>query len=172
MKKKLLLLSTLFAFATISPIQIHADSDDIDQLEQQVKSDFRKYLSSLQELYDKKGEDHFKPGISIPFDNDMIITVESIETDIPDEFYENDVTGTMVKVTVTVDNQSSEKRKITAHDFSMYDGDRLSSELLAKDYFIAEIEPGMKAEGTMYYNVKNLGNITVILGDTKWSAKL
>lgn len=172
MKKKLLLLSMLLAFATISPIQIHADSDDIDQLEQQVKSDFRKYQSSLLKLHAKRSEDYFKVGEPIAFDNDTIVTIESIETEIPDIYYEDEVTGTMVKVTVTIDNQSSDRWKITGHDFSMYDGDRLASELLAKDFFSVEVEPGMKAEGTMYYNVKNLGDLTLFLGKVKWSAKL
>ncbi|MBS4461929.1 DUF4352 domain-containing protein [Aerococcaceae bacterium zg-B36] len=77
-----------------------------------------------------------------------------------------------VRVDFIIENTSDKSIDVNSHIFEMYDGDRTLSERQAKNYFSNEIAAGMKAEGSVYFDVKNLGKLTIKVGAGMWYAKI
>lgn len=168
MKKSLLLLSSLFILSGVSTVQ----AQTADELKEQAQQQMQELNETLNELRKAYGDDAMKVGDTITFDSGLIITLNDAEITTPDEYDFEEVTGTMVRFDITVDNQTSESLSVSAHDFDLYDGDRVATEHLSKDFFSADIASGMKAEGSIYYDLQNIGTITFIVGAGTWSVEI
>lgn len=165
MNKKLAILTTLIIFGV--PLSVYAQ--DVTSLKDKAQTQIQELSITLNELREAYDDDAMKIGDPIILDSGVIITLDSVEITEPGEYEFNEITGTMIRFDISVDNQTEERLSINAHDFELYDGDRIATEHLSTDYFSEDIAPGMKAVGSIYYDVQNAGVLTFMMDSGAWS---
>lgn len=111
-------------------------------------------------------DSEFSIGESVEFESGLIVTLDSVEDS--SEEPNGDISGHLVKVVMTFDNQTSNSIDINGHKLSLYDGDRNKAELNAKDYYSETIAAGMKGTGTFYFDSMENAPYSVIFGDATW----
>lgn len=109
-----------------------------------------------------KNEDIFKIGEAAKFQSGLSITINSIEnsSEEPNEELE----GHLVKVTFTVENNTGSSIDFNSHSIDLYDSQSLKTILNSKSFYSENIANGMKSTGAAYYDSKNEGPYTVIVG--------
>lgn len=170
MKKCLLVLSTILIFS--SAATVNAQSTDIEQLQQEAQeklADLSKILNDLRVAYNNNNAVRVRD--SIIYESGLIITVDNVEISY-EEPVNLELGGTLVRIDFTVDNQTEEEIFMTGHDVDLYDGERIKTEIDAKDFFSETIAPGMKAIGSVHRHAHNLGNMTVVIDEGQWSVDL
>lgn len=167
MKKIMVLLSTAFLFCGA----IIVNAQDVEELREQAQKQMEDLSNTLNELKQAYNDDAMKVGDTIVLESGVIITLENAEITplSEDDSYFDEVNGTLIRVDLTVDNQTSERLSINAHDFEMYDGDRIITDHLAKGYFSEDIAQGMKATGSIYYDIQNVGILTFMIESDVWT---
>lgn len=105
-------------------------------------------------------------GESVEFENGLIVTIDSVEDS--SEEPNGDISGHLVKVVATFDNQTGNPLKVNGHRVSLYDSERNKAELDSKDYYSETIATGMKGTGAFYFDSIEHAPYSVIIGDATW----
>lgn len=108
-------------------------------------------------------------GETIEFSSGLLVTINSVN--LTDEEPNGQIDGSFVRVDFTVDNQATQPHDFNAHYVNLYDSDRNMAELNAKDYYSETIAPGMKGNGSVYFDSIATGPFTVIVGDGSWRSE-
>lgn len=164
MKKYLISLSLLLLLPILT---VRAAS--VDEIRTKAREQLTELSNTLQELREAVDEEALQVGDPTVFENGVIFTLDNVSLGEATEFYANEVTGTYIRIDFTIDNQSSQSIDVNSHHFDLYDGDRIQTEHSAQEYFSAVIEPGMKAQGSAYYDIKTPGHVTFIVGGGRWT---
>lgn len=104
-------------------------------------------------------------GEPVELSNGLVLTINSVEDGEADLTDWDEFLHSAVKISFDVENTTDKKVKLSAHDFTLYDAERIKTKHDSKDYFSEQIDAGMKAEGVIYYDVKNVGEMTLMVDD-------
>src|SRR5699024_6558137 len=108
MNKKLAILTTLIIFGV--PLSVYAQ--DVTSLKDKAQTQIQELSITLNELREAYDDDAMKIGDPIILDSGVIITLDSVEITEPGEYEFNEITGTMIRFNISVDNQTEERLSI------------------------------------------------------------
>lgn len=110
----------------------------------------------------------FNVGEAATFESGLVITVTSIKNADNEKDEYDEVSGKLVKVSFTVDNQTDDSFEFNSNMIELYDSNREKSELLSKEYYSEEIAKGMKSSGVAYFDSVSGAPYTAIIGAANW----
>lgn len=111
----------------------------------------------------------FSIGETATYEDGQELTINSIDIANNEKDEYDEVSGNLVKVSFTVDNQTGDVLDFDSTLIELYDGDRNKSEVLSKDFYSEEIAAGMKSNGVAYFD-SGEGPFTVIVGAATWES--
>ncbi|MBC9787222.1 DUF4352 domain-containing protein [Carnobacterium maltaromaticum] len=165
--KKLISLSLIGMLAvTLVACGGGADSESENSISSKNSSETQEEDYSDYSDEEDVSDSEFSVGESVEFESGLIVTLDSVEDS--SEEPNGDISGHLVKVVMTFDNQTSNSLDINGHNLSLYDGGRNKAELNAKDYYSETIAAGMKGTGTFYFDSMENAPYSVIFGDATW----
>ncbi|HZK47018.1 MAG TPA: hypothetical protein VFC64_03675 [Atopostipes sp.] len=115
---------------------------------------------------EEEADDNFSIGETAAYTSGLEITITHVG--LSDEKPNGEIYGNFVRVDFTVDNQTDEPFRFTAHNVELYDGDRNKAELNSKGYYSETIAVGMKGNGSAYFDAMSEGPYTVMVGAGTW----
>lgn len=118
---------------------------------------------------DSSSEVTFEIGETAYFESGLEIAITEIT--LSDEKPNGEIDHNFVRVDFTVDNQTNEEFRFTAHELELYDGERNKAELNSKNYYSETIASGMKGNGSAYFDSRSTEPFTVIIGPAIWESK-
>lgn len=110
----------------------------------------------------KSSESTFKIGETANFNSGLSLTIDSVENS--SEEPNGEIQGHLVKVSFTIENNTGDTTDFNSNLIALYDGQKLKAELDSKDYYSEDIANGMKSSGVAFYDSKNDGPYTLIVG--------
>lgn len=141
----------------------------VDEARENASKKYDEYIAALTEYKNVLADGAYQIGDSVSFTNGIIIKIDNVTNATAGMFYADEVKGQYIKIDFTIDNTSSEEKSVNSHMFSFYDAERIATEHTSEDYFSANIAPNMRAQGSVYYDVKNSGVVSLFVSDAIWS---
>lgn len=110
----------------------------------------------------RPSESTFKIGETANFKSGLSLTIDSVENS--SEEPNGEIKGHLVKISFTIENNTGDTTDFNSGLIALYDGQKLKAELDSKDYYSEDIANGMKSSGVAFYDSKNDGPYTLVVG--------